>query len=175
MEAAPSLDQAVRKYLDWCGKHRSPRSLEWYKGHLHGFLAHLGGSSRMPLADLKPYHVVDWVDGHGRWGDTYKRGAIVAVQRVCNWAEQMGYVEAAPLTKVTKPPAGRRDNPMSPDDYQALLALLAEGDPFRDLLAFVWHSGCRPQEARHVEPRHVDLARERVVIPREEAQGERIP
>lgn len=171
----PTIAQLVLKYLAWCKKNRSPRSLEWYAGHLSGFLAHLGEDRNMPVASLKPFHVVEWVDGKDTWGDTYKRGAIVAVQRLCNWAEQMGHVESTPLKKVSKPPAGRRDNPMSPDDFQSMLSRLAARDPFRDLFLFVWHCGCRPQEARHVEPRHVQLDQGRIVFPKEESKGKRHP
>ena len=32
------------------------------------------------------------------------------------------------------------------------------GDPFRDLLIFLWDTGARPQEARHIEPRHFNAA-----------------
>ena len=92
-----------------------------------------------------------------------------------NWAEEMGYLAASPVKKVKKPPPRRRDNPMAPEDFQAILALLREGDPFRDLFLFLWHSGCRPQAARHIEPRHVQLDQERVVIPKDEAKGKRYP
>jgi integrase len=175
MENAITLGAVVGKYLGWCGRHRSARTLEWYEGHLRGFLAHLGGRASMPAAALRPYHVAEWVDGKEGWGATYRRGAVVAVQRCLNWAEQMGHIDASPVKKVSKPPASRRENPMTPGDYRALLGLLPEGDPFRDLLTFVWHTGCRPQEARHVEPRHVHLERGLIVIPREEAKGGRHP
>jgi integrase/recombinase XerC len=161
------------KYLAWCQKHRSPRTCEWYGGHTRNFLAHLGDAAELPAASLKPFHIVEWVDDQSTWGDTYKRGAIVAVQRVFNWAEELGYIEANPVKRIKKPPAGRRDNPMTPEDYAAMLALLPENDPFRDVLVFAWHSGCRPQELRHIEPRHVDLAGQCIVIPKEEAKGKR--
>jgi hypothetical protein len=74
MDAPITLSLIVRKYLDWCGKHRAPRTVEWYQGHLDGFLIHLGNQAHMPVIDLKPYHVVEWVDSHQNWGDTYKRG-----------------------------------------------------------------------------------------------------
>ncbi len=64
---------------------------------------------------------------------------------------------------------------MTPEDFLAILARLREGDPFRDLFLFLWHSGCRPQEARHIEPRHVQLDQERIVIPKDEAKGKRYP
>jgi hypothetical protein len=62
MDAATPLRLIVWKYLDWCGKHRAPRTVEWYQGHLDGFLTHLGNQALRPIADLKPYHVVEWVD-----------------------------------------------------------------------------------------------------------------
>ena len=34
-------------------------------------------------------------------------------------------------------------------------------------------TGCRPQEARHIEPRHVELANERIVFPALESKGKR--
>lgn len=175
MQASPTISQIVLKYLAWCKKNRSPRTLTWYAGHLSNFLVHLGEQRNMPIASLRPYHIVEWVDSKSRWGGTYKRGAIVAVQRACNFAEELGYIDFNPVKKVKKPPANRRDNPMTPDDYAALLAELPPGDPFRDLLVFVWHTGCRPQEARHIEPRHVHLDRECIVLPKEEAKGKRYP
>lgn len=41
------------------------------------------------------------------------------------------------------------------------------------LLEFAWESGVRPQEVKRIEARHVDLARERVVFPPEEAKGKK--
>jgi hypothetical protein len=111
-----------RKYLDWCIQHRSARTAEWYEEHLASFLAHLGYQADQPLASLKPYHVVEWVDSHETWGDTFKRGGIIAVQRACNWATEMGFIDATPLKRVAKPPARRRDNPVAPEDFQAILA-----------------------------------------------------
>jgi integrase len=163
------------KYLAWCQLHRSPRTCEWYANHLGSFLAHLGEAAELPPDGLKPYHVVEWVDAQTAWGDTYRRGAISAVQRALNWAEDLGYITATPIKKVPKPQAKRRDNPMSAEDYQSILAFLNAKDPFRDLLVFVWHTGCRPQEARHIEARHVQLDRERIVLPKEEAKGKRYP
>jgi integrase len=171
----PTVNAIFRKYLEWCERHRLARTAKWYEEHLTSFLAHPGDQADCPLASLKPYHVVEWVDSHENWGDTYKRGGIVAVQRACNWAEQMGYIEATPLKRIAKPPARRRDNPMAPADFQVILARIGESDPFRDLFLFLWHTGCRPQKARHIESRHVDMDRAVVVIPKEEAKDKRYP
>lgn len=162
----------IEKYLPWCEKHRSPRSHEWYEGHLNSFLKH-PGIAEIPALDLKPFHIIEWTDSKCTWGDTYKRGAIVAVQRVYNWAEEMGYIAATPIKKVKKPTAKRRETYMELADFTQILSNLDDDDPFRDLLEFVWYTGCRPQEVRHIEPRHVDTVHERIIFPAEESKGKR--
>ena len=42
----------------------------------------MGAAGSIQAADLKPHHVVEWVDSHENGGDTCKRGGIVAVQHV---------------------------------------------------------------------------------------------
>jgi integrase len=125
------------------------------------------------VADLRPFHVVEWVDSHADWSPTSRRGAIVAVQRPFNWAEEMGHITISPVKKIEKPQPRRRENPITPDDFSAIIARYKDTDPFRDLLEFAWHSGCWPQEARQIEPRHVHLDAECIIIPKEEAKGRR--
>ncbi len=173
MDSGLTVNTLTTKYLTWCGKHRSPRTLEWYSGHLENFLGHLGDAKETPAAELKPYHVIELIDAQTGWGDNYSRGAIVAVQRAYNWAEEMGYFPATPLKKIKKPPAKRRELYTTPEDYQSVIALLSEGDPFRDIFVFAWFTGARPQEARHIEPRHVELENERIVFPAEESKRKR--
>ena len=141
MQNTLTVNELVGKYLDWCKRHRAPSTLIWYKGHLESFLANMREAAELPARDLKPYHVQEWIDGRSTWGDTHKRGGIVALNRVYNWAEELGYGDANPIKKLKKPTAGRRDNHMQTVDYDALIDLLPLGDPFRDLLTFVWYSG----------------------------------
>ena len=168
----PSVAEILDKYLDWCQKHRAPRTYEWYRDLIQGFLDALSNAA-MAVTDLKPFHIIEWVDQHPNWSQTSKRQAIIGLQRPLNWAEELGYIAASPIKRIKKPQPQRRDNPMSPDAFAALLALVKQNDPFRDLLLFMWYTGCRPQEARHVEGRHVQLAAQCVVIPKEEAKGKR--
>lgn len=167
-----TVQTLISKYLTWCEKHRAPRSCEWYAGHLNGFLKH-PGIAELEATAIKPFHVTEWVDAQTGWGSTYSRGAIVAVQRVYNWAIEQGHLESTPLARMKKPPAKRRESYMKPTDFDQILTLLPVTDPFRDLFLFVWHTGCRPQEVRHIEPRHVELERERIVFPAEESKGKR--
>jgi integrase len=167
-----TVGNLTAKYLLWCEKHRAPRSLEWYRGYLKDFLLH-PGIAELDATAIKPFHVTEWVDGKTTWGANYTRGAIVAVQRVWNWAIEQGHLDSTPLARMKKPPAKRREIYMKTEDYQAILALIPETDPFREFFIFAWLTGARPQEVRHIEPRHVELDRERIMFPAEESKGKR--
>lgn len=173
MDNSITFNNLTGKYLAWCQKHRAPRSVEWYKGHIENFLKFLGDNSSIPATNLKPFHVSEWVDSNPTWGDTYKGGAIVAIKRVYNWAIELGYADINPIARLKKPQAKRREIYMEPGDFTQILSRLCPSDPFRDLLEFVWYTGCRPQEVRHIEPRHVDMVHERIVFPAEESKGKR--
>jgi integrase len=167
-----TVNGLIEKYLSWCKNHRSPRSYEWYKNYLDNFLKHPGIRDAQALS-LKPFHIIEWIDSHPTWGDNYKRGGIVAVQRVFNWAVEMGYTDFTPIKKVVKPMAKRREIYMTKEDFEEILGKLDFKDPFRKLLEFVWGTGCRPQEVRHIERRHYDPVHERIVFPAEESKGKR--
>jgi integrase len=168
-----TVAEVFEKYLDWCQKHRSPRTYEWTKKHVQMFCDHLPAVLAMPATQLRPFHLVEWVDSRPTWGANQKRGAIVAVQRPFSWAAKLGYIDRNPVAGVEKPKAVRRDVYLSADDFAALLSHYKEGDPFRELLVFSWETGCRPQEARHLEPRHYNPKFSRFDIPPEEAKGKR--
>jgi len=173
--SGPTVPEILDKYLDWCQKHRAGRTFDWYRDHIQSFLNALPDAAALAVAALRPFHVIEWADRHADWSPAYRRGAIVAIQRPFNWAEELGYIAASPIKKIKKPQPQRRESHITPEDFTAIAGRYAEGDPFRDLLEFAWYSGCRPQEARHVEARHVQLQAECVVIPKEEAKGKRRP
>jgi len=164
------------KYLAWCKLHRDPRTNEWYEGYIVKYLAHLGDAVNNPAEEMKPYQIEEWTDSHhATWGNTYKRGAVVAINRIYNWAEKSGYVSKNPIKTAHKPPAERRKTYMKPEDYERILSTLTDRDPFKDLLVFVWITGVRPQEVRHIEPRHLHLDKGYILFPKEESKGKRHP
>jgi integrase len=168
-----TVADVYEKYLDWCLKHRSARSYEWYKKHIQLFLDFLPTPAQMPATSLRPFYIVEHLDKHPTWGANQRRGAIVATTRPFNWSAKLGYIDVSPVRGIEKPQAKKRDSKLKPEDFTALIALVKPKDPFHDLLAFAWQSGCRPQEARHIEARHVRLDYHRIEIPAEEAKGKR--
>lgn len=157
-------------FLDWCQKHRAPRTYDWYRDYLQSFAGSIPRDLRVDR--LKPIHVQQWVDAQPGWGSG-KRGAITAVQRAFNWAARIGLIEANPVRHVEKPRAGRRDVVISPDEYAWILGQVRD-EEFRDLLTVSWETGCRPQEILAVQARHVDLPGGRWVFPPDEAKGKKV-
>ncbi|MFO0966424.1 MAG: tyrosine-type recombinase/integrase [Gemmataceae bacterium] len=178
--SAPEVDgltiaEVFDKFLSWCKKHREPRTYDWYHDHLQGFMNHVGGELlRHPASALRPFHVIEWVDSHGEdWSPAYRRGAIMSVQRAFNLAEELGYIDASPVKRIKKPQPQRREKLVRPHEWEKIRDHYKPDDPFRILLEFSWETGCRPQESRCIEPRHIELENHRVVFAPAEAKGKK--
>ncbi|MCY2962669.1 MAG: tyrosine-type recombinase/integrase [Planctomycetota bacterium] len=97
---------------------------------------------------------------------------MTAVARLLNWAAKEDLIERNPLqNKFEKPPAGNREQLISPEEYQAILKHVTGG--FRDLIVTAWETGCRPQEVTRVEARHVELTGSRWIFPVKESKGKK--
>jgi integrase/recombinase XerC len=168
-----TIAEVFEKFLEWCQKHRASRTYDWYHDHIQAFVDFFNRSKEVLAVDLKPFHVVEWVDSHDTWSPAYRRGAIVAIQRAFNLTESLGYIPLSPIKKIPKPQAQRREQVVSPEEWAKIRDHYKEGDCFRLLLEFGWETGCRPQESKKIEARHVDLANKRVVFPKEESKGKK--
>jgi integrase len=161
----------VDLFLDWVQKHRSPETFEWYRYRLERFCQRY---PNLRAADIRPYHVQQWVDSYEDLTRTSKRNYVRTVKRCSRWAVQQGYLNTDPVQLMEVPGTDRRETVISPEAYQELLSLIRD-EAFRDLVVTTWETGCRPQESLRVEARHVDLARQRWVFPKSEAKGKREP
>jgi integrase len=151
--AAVPVVQLLDSFLDWTKERRAEQTYDWYLTQLTSFSKHIGGS--LVVSSLKPHHVTNWVQKeHKGQSDNTIRGAIRAVQRAFNWAIREGYVKENPVRNVEKPAAKRRETFITPDQWSDMLSL-ATDDPERDFLGFMREAGCRVQEIRAIEKRHV--------------------
>jgi integrase len=167
---ALTVAEVYDKFLTWCRQNREALTYQSYHDFIQAFIDHLGQKALMPVAELRPFHVAEWIDRHPQWGPTRRRNAIIQLQRPFNWAHKLGYLPDNPIRHIEKPQAKRRENPVSPEDFSTICAKVRD-ESFRDLLTFAWETGSRPQEARHIEPRHVNLDARRIEIPPAEAKG----
>ncbi|MCE9530572.1 MAG: site-specific integrase [Planctomycetes bacterium] len=165
------ISDVFERFLDWCQNNRSPRTYEWSRDHIQNFINSLP-DKKMETDDLKPFHVQQWVDAKVRWGPNQKRGAITAIQRAFSWAEKMGHILKSPVRNVEKPAAKRREQVLTPSEFQSLLSNVRD-DCFRDVLEFCWETGARVQEVRLVEAAHFKPERGRIDIPPTEAKGKK--
>ncbi len=166
-----SVAAIVDAYLDWCEKHRSAETYRWYKDRVELFCR------RYPdllVAQLRPFHVQEWIDSYEGISSGTKRNHCRAIQRAMRWAEQQGYIDRSPIAHLQKPRAGKRDQVVSAEEYAAILEATKD-QGFRDLLVASWETGCRPQESLIVAARHVDLANARWVFPPREEKMGRVP
>ena len=168
---APLLIEELDAFLDWCLKHRARRTFESYEERIKSFLDSLA-DRRMPLRELRPFHLQHWVDSHPDWNPGMKRGRMQAVQRGLNWAVKQGRIDRSPVAYVEKPPPGKRENVIECAVYQRMLDLTATQE-FRDLITVSWETGCRPQEIWRVEKRHLDVRGKRWVFPAKESKGKK--
>lgn len=159
------------KYLTWVAKNRSPRTYEWSRGHIQGFIDSLS-DGRLTVEGLRPFHVTEWVDSKPAWGPNHRRGAITAVQGAFSWAEKVGHVPRSPIRHVVKPAQVRREQVLTRGEFDRLLSHV-KYRPFRDVLEFCWETGCRVVEVRTLEARHFNRARGRFELPPAEAKGKK--
>jgi integrase len=145
---------------------------EWYPDHLQSFLDSLDDAGNLTTNELKPFHVQRWADSHASCGACFRRGAMLAVEGAFSWAEKLGHIDRSPLRWLEKPKP-ERDKLVTPDVWPTIRDQFKDGDPFRDLIEFWWETGCRPQEAKAIEARHVLLDRGCVAFPPEESKGKR--
>lgn len=170
-DESPLVTEVCTQYLAWCSKNRAPRTHEWSEQHVESFLRSIE-HERLHVTELKPYHVQEWVDSHPGWGANHRRGAITAIKSVFSWAERIGRIAKNPVRGLEKPSAIRREQTLSVEEFERLLARVNE-QGFRDVLVFCWETGARVQEVRLIEPKHVNLDRGRVEIPPDKAKGKK--
>jgi integrase len=165
-----SVLAVLDKFLDYCIHECSAETTRIYRHFLESFAR----SIRRDLCvhELKPKHVTDWLLGK-KWSKSTKNGAVGAVRRAFHWLRDEGHIPEYPLHGLKAPRKNRREVIVSAEDFKVVLE--KSDRHFQDLLRFLWLTGARPQEARAVEARHVDLKLRRIVFPPSEAKGQEHP
>ena len=168
---SPLVAVLADAYLEWVKANRSAGTYGWYRQLLQRFCAK---HPSLSVAELRPYHVQQWVDESAHLSQSSRRNRIRSVKACMRWSLLQGYIDKNPLLGLPLPASEYREVTIPLADYQRLLAEITDAG-FRDLVMLTWETGCRPQESVRIEARHVDIARQRIVIPKAEAKGKRQP
>lgn len=164
-------------FITWCKEHRASLTAERYKVFCQAFIDFKADGLKMGLLDvttLSAKHVTQWLAEATTWGATTKRNAITALARAFNWAVKNRGLPRNPIRGMEKPEAHSRTGVVTPDEFEKLLKEIPD-ERFRDLLIVSYDCGGRPFEVKELEARHVQLAKQRAVIPKEEAKGRKHP
>ena len=140
----------------------------WYQTRLQIFARR---NPALDVADLRPFHVQQWIDSIRRSPGT-KRNYARSIMRCMKWAEEQGLIDRSPIAHFKKPKGGIRQTVIGPEEYQVILGSI-RNDSFRDLCIFAWETGARAAECLAIEKRHVDLTGHRIVFPVDEEKMQR--
>lgn len=163
--------EVFEEYLEWLHTHRSEGTYQQAVHYLSLFARHIGPGAK--VRELTGMLVTRWIEKQGSWSPTTQHDAVALVQRAFRWAVRRGLIRQSPVEHVEgKPRRKRREVVYTPEQWKQLKAEVKDDD-FSDLLDFMWLTGCRPQEARTVEARHVDLTNAIVVFPPSESKGQK--
>jgi site-specific recombinase XerD len=154
-------------FLTWTEENRAPKTYSRYRDFIQSFVTHYG---RRGIGTLNAGHVTAWLNAQKGWNSTTKRNAITTLQRGFNWAVNNRGLDRNPIRGMEKPEAKTRTTIITAEEFGALLSHV-DDTAFRDLLIVSYDAGSRPQEAKHLESRHVQIDKQRAVIPGEEAKG----
>jgi integrase len=171
------------EFLDWLAmrvaeKSKAQLTYDWYFRYLQDFTKFVTPKyviASLTIDELRPFQVTEWADSHPGW-ITGKRGAIVAIQRVMNWAAKCGKLATiggkSPLAGMEKNAAGRREQLIAESEYRQILSHVKID--FSELLQLSWESGARPHELFTVEAAFVDLQNARWVFPIKLSKGKKV-
>lgn len=166
-----TVQQLLDDYLEWLTQHRSPATYETSRFYLSSFAKTIG--ARLKIAEVRPFHVTAWMTCQPTWGDTSKHDAISILQRAFSWAVKRRMLDTHPLRDIEEKPAKRRrEFVLSPEQWTTVLSQVKDSC-FRDLLTFLWETGCRPLEARQLEARYCDIENNLAVYPLQQSKGKR--
>ncbi len=140
------------------------------------------------LVDLKPFHIQDWLNEMAKprnikntpdavksrlvsW-DKDSGWALRTLKMAFNWAKKVKYITQHPFGDITAPASGSRGEEAVIDErvFDKLLATLKPS--LRELLTFCRHTGCRPDEAYHLEARYYDPVHRCVLYKGKPAKGD---
>lgn len=164
----------LTQFLEWAKDRKSDESYRLFARHCGSFGRFCG---KLTIGKLRNRHVTEWIEA--KYGpprsDNYRRSAIRCVQRALNWAVKEGWLTHSPIATYEKPAYTPRDTIITPEQWQELIAAIQArgkaGARFLDFVTILRQTGCRPQEARAIEARHLDRKKRCIVFERSESKG----
>ena len=144
-QPSPVVAVAVERFLEHHSRGSKPSTLQFYRNHLKPWL-----KCTLRVSELRAHHLTDILDQYS--GRNYKHNLGRATKTCFRWLAENGIISQSPFGNVKLPPAVPRDDSayIEPARWTEIIGEIAD-DGLRDILTFLAETGCRPQEARHLE------------------------
>lgn len=156
-------------------------TLKFYKVNLLPFAKR---HRDLPAVKLTPGTLRQWVESKP---DASQYNAARTVLRLYNWAVGAKLLKESPVKGFRLPSQSRREFAPTPAQYVQCLKALTKttridgvwvqvkvhvsSPQVRDVIKFLYHTGCRPQELRAIEAQWIDG--DRIVFPLANSKGKR--
>jgi integrase len=147
------MGELLKAFLEFSAAKHKRNTFDWYKFYLVSFDA--------VYSSLRPHRVTPevieaWLKTEKGWKGC-RRGAVMAMKRVLNWAFDNRKITVNPLRKMKVPAGNRRERFLTAEERKEIYECYADSDPFRDFLFAMEQTGCRPGEISAVTAAMVDL------------------
>lgn len=150
------------RYLEWSETHHAPAYHKRIEASLASFEEKVI-KTPLRVEELTPLHLTTWLekrcprrpkDDSKPVSDNTRHDYASDILGVFNWAAKQRIIPASPFFGFTKPAKSPRAACLSAEQWDELLTHVRD-DAFRDFIQIMRKTGCRPQEARIMEARHV--------------------
>lgn len=164
--AQTTVAELVDAYLSYSRSRLAKATFEMRERYILDFKECCGD---LTIAECKPLHLIKWLDSKTTWQNDWTKNAVIKhIRTMFNWGIDIAEVcERNPFRKVSHPRGmPRRD--ITQEEFQAMLRGTegrrakyrpSPGARMRQVLIFMYFTGCRPIEMCTLQWCHVDLER----------------
>ena len=166
-----SVEQLVEQFIQWCARHRAPKTVAHYRDRLSSFVRKFGQSDFQSLTPLDvdnwQHEAGHWPSGHAKAGEPKApdtiRSTIVTFERFQKWAVENKLV-AQPITtgKMEKPRGRLRERIPTEAEVAAILKIAPK--PFVLIYQGLRQCGARPNELCRATVAHWDQVNGQIVL-----------
>lgn len=164
-----TIASVIEAYLKYETPNLAPNTLAIKRLYLQSLAENHG--FRL-VSEAKPIHLTEWLHQHPDWkSDWTISNVLKTVQRTFNWAVGEKVIRENPF-KGKRHPEGDARRPLTREEFQALLRVPGRrsihrpspGARYRQVLVFLWRTGCRPCEVAGLRWSNVDLDHAVIVL-----------
>lgn len=160
------VDEATPQYLAYLHSvaRRSPATITAYRHDLARFASFLGADAHLPLKDITPPLIENWIASMRHLSTPTVRRALNALSALFTWAVRFNHAPSNPVDRVERPKATLRLQPCPSCEQVAALWDACHGTTEQTALIAMATSGLRRAELLALQWPDVDLTKGRLRI-----------